>query len=156
MARKAKKIPTRDQQIPRMGRPTLYRPEYCQMLIDHMSSGLSFESFGGRIDVARRTLYEWEKAFPEFLHAKEVGQAKSQLWWEEVGCTNVHSPSGQWTPNVFMFTMRSRFGLRDGYDPMKRRLVDGDDSPPPAETNEDQIQKLAEEITILAQNSRGR
>lgn len=155
MARKTKK--TRDQQSPRMGRPSLYKPEYCEQLIQHMEwDGKSFESFAAAINVGIRTLYVWEKEYPEFLQAKEIGMAKAQAYWEEIGATNVHSPSNSWSPTPWMFIMRCRFKYRDGYDPMKRKLVDGDDSPPAAETDAEQIEKLAEEIAILAQNAKGR
>lgn len=68
-----------------MARPTLYNSKFCEQLIKHMSRGLSFESFGGAIGVSRRVLYDWEKQHPEFLHAKEVGHAKSLLKWELAG-----------------------------------------------------------------------
>lgn len=155
MARKIKK--RKDQQAPRTGRPSLYRPEYCEMLIGHMDNeGKSFESFAALIRVGIRTLYVWEKEHPEFLQAKEIGMALAQAYWEEIGATHVHSPSGQWSPTAWMFTMRCRFKWRDGYDPMKRQLVDGDNIPPASETDAEQIEKLAEEIAILAQNSKGR
>lgn len=54
-----------------------YDPKYCEMLIKHMSSGKSFESFGGveGVWVGRSTLYEWAEKFPEFKQAREVGQS---------------------------------------------------------------------------------
>ena len=36
---------TADKERNPVGRPTKYKPEYCEMLIEHMSEGLSFESF---------------------------------------------------------------------------------------------------------------
>ena len=68
-----------------VGRPTKYKPEYCDMLIEHMAQGLSFESFGGIIRVHRETLYEWCKVYPEFSDAKGVGKSCSLLWWEQLG-----------------------------------------------------------------------
>ena len=68
-----------------VGRPTLYRPEYCQELISHMQSGFTFESFAGRIGVAKHTIYDWDKVHPEFLQAKKQGQAALEYYLEGVG-----------------------------------------------------------------------
>jgi hypothetical protein len=67
-----------------VGRPTDYKPEYCQMLIDHMEKVYSFESFAGVIGVARETIYLWRKTHPEFLHAHNVGKMKVQLGVEKM------------------------------------------------------------------------
>jgi hypothetical protein len=67
-----------------MGRPPKYKPEYCQLLLDHMESGLSYLSFAGKVRVAFKTLFEWEKDYPEFKEAKEQGMALSLLWDEDL------------------------------------------------------------------------
>lgn len=64
------------------GRPTDYRPEFCELLIDHMAKGLSFESFAGLVGVSKQTIYDWVKANPEFLDSKNIGTEKARLWWE--------------------------------------------------------------------------
>lgn len=68
-----------------MGRPTLYKPEYCKKVIDHMAKGLSFESFAGTIDTNRDTLYQWTKVHPDFSDAHKTGVDKSLLHWEKIG-----------------------------------------------------------------------
>jgi len=68
----------------KMGQPTKYRPEYCQLLLDHMDRGLSYLSFAGKVRVAFKTLFEWEKMYPEFKEAKELGMALSLAWDEEL------------------------------------------------------------------------
>ena len=68
-----------------VGRPTKYKPEYCEQLIEHMAHGASFESFGAIIRVCRDTLYEWCKVYPEFSDAKGVGKSCSLNWWEKTG-----------------------------------------------------------------------
>lgn len=63
------------------GQPPKYREEYCDLLIEHMSNGDSFETFGVYLrkmrhtpreekPICRKTLYNWADQFPEFLHAK--------------------------------------------------------------------------------------
>lgn len=55
------------------------------MLIQHMSQGHSFESFGAIIDSSKRVLYTWLETFPEFLQAREIGEQKSLHVMEAVG-----------------------------------------------------------------------
>lgn len=68
-----------------VGRPSDYRPEFCEALIEHMSKGLSFESFAADLSVNRRTLYGWLQKYPEFLHAKEEGEFRGLAFWEKAG-----------------------------------------------------------------------
>lgn len=67
------------------GAPSKYDPTYTEMLIGHMASGLSYESFAGVIGISRATLYNWEEAHEEFLDAKKKGSEKNLLYWEQVG-----------------------------------------------------------------------
>jgi len=66
------------------GRPTVYEPKYCEMLIDHMEQGLSFESFAGVVGTCRSTLYNWADSHPEFLDAKSRGRDLNLLTWEKM------------------------------------------------------------------------
>lgn len=52
-----------------IGRPTTYKPEYCDLLIEHMAEGRSFESFGKVAKCGKDTLYRWLKAHEEFQDA---------------------------------------------------------------------------------------
>lgn len=67
------------------GRPSKYKPEFCEMLVAHMGQGYSFESFGAIVDAHRDTLYEWEKQHPEFSDAKKKSKERCLFWWEKLG-----------------------------------------------------------------------
>lgn len=67
-----------------VGRPSNYKPEYCEMLVQHMEQVHSFESFGAIINVCRDTLYEWCRQHPEFSYAKKLGREKCQLGCEKL------------------------------------------------------------------------
>lgn len=105
------------------GRPTKYDPSFCSMVIEHMSQGLSFESFAGLIEVDRSTLYNWVKDYPDFERAKGIALEKSRLFWEKLGIqhilnesestTNVGSSSKSLNSAVWCFNMKNRFGWRD-------------------------------------------
>lgn len=93
------------------GRPTLYKPEYCERLIGHMSNGLSFESFAAVIDVNRDTLYEWVKTHTDFSDAKKRATDKCLLWWEVEGINALNRKFYQ--PAIWIFNVRNRFGWTD-------------------------------------------
>lgn len=69
----------------RPGQPTKYRPEYCQMLIEHMTKVHSFESFAATINTDRTTLYNWCKSHPEFFHARKVAREQCVIGLENIG-----------------------------------------------------------------------
>ena len=60
---------------PHAGRPTTYRPEYCEMVIVHMAKGKSLTAFAGSIRVSADAVYDWIRAYPEFSDA--VSRARS-------------------------------------------------------------------------------
>lgn len=100
------------------GRPSDYDPKYCQMLIDHMADGLSFEAFGGVVDACKSTLYVWLEKHPEFMDAKQIAIAKCRLWWEKEGKTGLwnqgnrsgsFSESKSFNTGVWIFNMKNRF-----------------------------------------------
>lgn len=99
----------------KLGRPTTYKPEYCQMLIDHMASGLSFESFAGVCRVSKQTIYDWLNANPDFLDAKSKGLELNRLWWEQKGRDYLIEDSGKdvitqkLNSTVYVFNMKNRF-----------------------------------------------
>lgn len=62
-------IPAHYQGDQTFGRPTEYRPEYCQAVIDYMGQGYSLTAFAGSIRVARDTVYEWIKRHSDFSDA---------------------------------------------------------------------------------------
>lgn len=91
----------------KVGVPSKYEDKFCQMLIEHMGSGFSYESFAGKIGVVKKTLYNWEDEFKDFLYAKEKGFEKSRLFWEKVGIDIASSGVGNAT--AYIFNMKNRF-----------------------------------------------
>lgn len=99
-------------------RPTKYKPKYCKMLIDHMKSGLSFESFGAVIDVNRDSLFEWVKRHKAFSDAKDVAFEKCRLFWEKKGIDGLEttnyrkgnvSVSKSMNARIWELNMKARF-----------------------------------------------
>lgn len=112
MARTARRGKGSTTQSPRRtGRPTLYRPEYCEEVVKHCAEGLSFEAFAGRVSVSIETIYEWARRYPEFAEAKKRGAAASRIWWENAGKIGMLAPG--FNAAVWIFNMKNRFGWRD-------------------------------------------
>ena len=97
------------------GRPTTYKDEYCQGVIDFMAKGYSFEAFAGSIDTHKDTLYEWCKVHPKFSDAKRLGFAKAQIFWEEIGLRGMWTEEGGPKLNTgnYIFQMKNRFKWTD-------------------------------------------
>ena len=95
------------------GRPTKYKPEYCQKLIDHMAEGYSFESFAATIDTHRDTLYAWEHKHSEFSDAKKSGQAKSLLWYEKIGNAATRGEVPNFNATAWVFSLKNKHQYRD-------------------------------------------
>lgn len=64
------------------GRPSEYRPEYCETVIEHMGQGYSLTAFAGHIRVARDTVYGWIKTHSEFSDAVSRARAARVDWLE--------------------------------------------------------------------------
>lgn len=99
-----------------MARPTTYDPKFCDMLIEHMSQGLSLESFAGVVGVCEDTVYEWAKVHPAFSEAKKQGRAKSRLIWEKIGMNGTVGKIKGYDAGSWIFNMKNRFRWRDRHD----------------------------------------
>ena len=97
------------------GRPTIYKPEYCQQLIEHMAQGLSFESFAGIIGTCTQTIYNWLDKHPEFLEAKKQAFAQNRVFWEKAGLNGMFmgGKDNPFNATVWVFNMKNRFGWAD-------------------------------------------
>lgn len=128
------------------GRPSKYKPEFCDLLIEHMERGGSYEGFAGhpKVRVSIATIYTWEQEHPEFLEAKGCAFAAARNHWDEIGSTNVHSPPGQWSQNTWMFIQRTRFAQRDGMENSNKEvriITPGQDS--------EKLENLAKQLAAL-------
>lgn len=97
-----------------VGRPSSYKPEYCESLIDKMASGFSFEAFAGSVNVSKETAYNWCDKHPEFLYAKKIGFALCQLWWETEGHKGLRDKT--FNSAIWIFNMKNRFNWRDKHE----------------------------------------
>ncbi|MET3995025.1 formylmethanofuran dehydrogenase subunit A [Bradyrhizobium sp. S3.9.2] len=68
---------------PGMGRPSEYKPEYCEMVIEAMARGLSLTAFAGMIRKSRDTVYQWVTVHRDFADAVSRARSARTLALEE-------------------------------------------------------------------------
>ena len=94
--------------IPRpVGRPSEYRPEYCDTAIELGKTGASKVEIAVEIGVDRKTLDRWMEAHPEFRHALTRALDLSQVWWERKGRDNLEADRFQ--ASMWSRSMAARF-----------------------------------------------
>jgi hypothetical protein len=67
-----------------MARLSKYKPEFCEMLIEHMMSGFTFGSFAAVAKVNRDTIFSWANTHEDFAIAKSLGEAELQYHDEKL------------------------------------------------------------------------
>lgn len=67
------------------GRPTKYKAEFCETIIELGKAGKSVMQMAAGIGVTSQTVYEWAKEKPEFSDALTRARELQQCWWEEIG-----------------------------------------------------------------------
>lgn len=99
-----------------MGRPTKFKEEYCDRLVDHMAEGFSFESFAGKVLVSRQTIYSWLEKSSNFLDSKRRGEMACLYFWENASIKGMFNTQdtklnvGNW-----VFNMKNRFNWKDSH-----------------------------------------
>lgn len=67
----------------KMGRPSEYKPEYCDLVVERMGEGLSLTAFAGSIKVEKQTVYRWMSEHSDFSDAVARGRATRVLNLEQ-------------------------------------------------------------------------
>lgn len=99
------------------GRPSKYKPEMCDRVIELMTEGASQVEVCADIGISRETYNQWCKPgsntyIKEFADANDKGVALSQAWWEKLGRLGAAGMS-EINPVVWIFNMKNRFKWHD-------------------------------------------
>lgn len=119
------------------GRPTKYKPEYCQQIIEYFTiepyrtitevttykDGTTketerevandmrfFEGFARKLDICVSTLYVWKDEHPEFLQAYKKAQEIQESHWKVCSLKNLYAQP------FTIFMGKNIFGWRDKQD----------------------------------------
>lgn len=66
----------------KMGRPTDFRPEMGEAILELMDKGFSLAASASQINVHRQRVYEWVERHPEFADTIKLAKAKRQFFLE--------------------------------------------------------------------------
>ena len=130
------------------GRPTKYKPEFCDLVIEVGSEGGWLSEMAEACDVHRSTFAEWEAAQPEFSAALTRAKQKAQAWFEREGRKGL--TADKFNAALWQKQMSARH--REEYT--ERREVSGPDGGP-LQTEEvgAGASKLAAFVEAIAQRS---
>jgi hypothetical protein len=101
-----------------MGRPSLYRPEYCSQVIELGKLGYSEVQISAELDVPRTTMRSWAEKHHEFSSALARAKELEQAFWEHMGMDNIKER--QFQSSVWAKSMQARFR----HDYTERREVE--------------------------------
>ena len=93
------------------GRPSLYDPAYCAIVIELGKEGKSLAQMAAHFDVARSTIDQWAKDHREFSDALSRARTHMQAKLEEMGFAGM--ANREFNAPVWKTTMQARF--RDDY-----------------------------------------
>ena len=102
-----------------VGRPSLYKPEYCEIAVELGKEGCSPAEIAAHFDVDRVTLIDWANAHDEFSTALMRAKIHEQAWWEKAGKSGMFAD--RFNATVWAKSVSARF--RDDY--AERREVTG-------------------------------
>ena len=110
------------------GRPSKYKAEFCQQVIDAGAEGKTLAEMADDLDVDRSTLNDWIDAHEEFSRAIKRGLEKAQAWWEMKGRVATFGGVDGYNATSFIFNMKNRFP-DDWRDKQEREIAGKDGGP---------------------------
>ena len=103
------------------GRPSSYKPEYCEQVIELGSKGMSPVQIAVELGVPRTTMLSWADVHEEFSTALTRAKEHEQAWWERQGMVGM--VGDKFNAAVWKTSMQARF--REDYTETRR--ITGED-----------------------------
>lgn len=94
------------------GRPTDYRPEYCEKVIEYGREGLLPVSMASRLSVNKDTLHQWAKVHPKFSDAFNEARIHCEAFHMERAVQTAHGERSGNAP-MTKFILSAAFGYRE-------------------------------------------
>ena len=94
-----------------MGRPTKYKKEMCETVIELMTEGASQFEVLAALGICEDTFYRWKKENKEFSESIKRGVQLSQAWWERKG--RISLDDRQFNSSLWYMNMKNRFKWAD-------------------------------------------
>tara|TARA_R100001086_G_scaffold180400_5_gene100191 strand:- start:14542 stop:14919 length:378 start_codon:yes stop_codon:yes gene_type:complete len=91
------------------GRPTKYKPEFCDKVIEMGREGASKAEMALELDIAMSTFDVWQNDREDFSEAVKRATALSQGWWEKNGRLATFGGVDGFNATSYIFQMKNRF-----------------------------------------------
>lgn len=105
----------------RLGRPTKYKPEYCERIIALGKEGYSYAEIAADLEVDKASLYDWAAAHEDFSTALRAAKTFEQAWFEREARSNMKNRD--FNANLWYRSAASRF--REDYTERRVSEVSG-------------------------------
>lgn len=103
------------------GRPSKYKPEYCDLIVELAKTGAGWAEWAVACDVDRTTLFKWGDEHPDFFTALTRAKLLEQVWWEQAGRSGLFAE--KFNALTWKTSMQARF--REDYTERKVQEVTG-------------------------------
>jgi hypothetical protein len=104
-----------------MARTPEYKDIYADKALSILAEGKSKNAVCAHIGISKQTLYNWEKNYPDFKEAVDIGMAACEYHWEELGADGIIADG--FNTGMWMIQMRNRFGWK-ATDPKEQPETD--------------------------------
>jgi hypothetical protein len=106
------------------GRPSLYKPEYCEVVVELGRAGKSMVQMAAQLGVDRASILRWRDEHEEFRASLSRALVLAQEWWEDRGQMGLHDRN--FNAALWMKIVASRY--REDY--ADRKEITGADGGP--------------------------
>jgi len=101
----------------KIGRPTKYRKEMCETMLDLFKGGAIVAEVCAELDIHRDTFYQWVKEKPEFSDTYKKGKELAESWWAKTGQAGMLGELEQpINSSMWIFNMKARFKWQDRHE----------------------------------------
>ena len=91
------------------GRPTTYKPEYCQDIVEFMGQGKSLAQWATKHGISPQCIMRWPHKYPDFRKAKDVAIQAHMAYWESIGEAGTTGKIPGFRDSTYRFMMKNRF-----------------------------------------------
>lgn len=92
-----------------VGRPSEYREEYCDTVLECGKQGYSLLEMAFTVCRSYNTFLAWQDQYPEFMTSVKQAQRLSQAWWERKGREATFGEIEGFNATSYIFQMKNRF-----------------------------------------------
>ncbi|AUR90449.1 DNA-packaging protein, partial [Vibrio phage 1.144.O._10N.286.45.B3] len=93
----------------KVGRPTKYKKEYCDTVVEFMSDGSSKVQFCAYVGICYETFMTWQREHEDFLASVKRAETVCQAWWESKGQKAIFGEVEGFNPTGYIFNLKNRF-----------------------------------------------